>query len=75
MKQSGQSKGFNDSTENMSHVRLMCPENMKQLACIYSIQAEQWAVQDFQGNSHNIKVKGQNNPTMHRSHVRLIMMP
>ncbi len=50
------SKGQNDSIVNKSIVRLIYPENMKQLSFIVS---KQWARQDFQGNSDNVKVKGQ----------------
>ncbi len=44
----------------------MTLENMKQLECIFS-KLIKWVSQDFQGNGHNVMVKGQNDPTMHSS--------
>ncbi len=48
---------------------LICPENMKQLSFKVS---GQWVEQYFQVKSHNVKVKGQNSPAVHRSHGELI---
>ncbi len=57
-----------------SHARLLCPENMMQLAYLVS---KQWSGQFCQGESHNIKVKsemGQVKTIVHRFHVRLMCL-
>ncbi len=44
------------------HLRLSCPENMKQLSWV----SDQCPWQYFQADSHNFKVNGQNDPMVHR---------
>ncbi len=64
------SNGQNDSPVTNSHVKLICPKNMKQLSFTVS---KQRARNDFQGNSHYVKVNGQNIEitAAHSSHCRL----
>ncbi len=69
------SKGQKDSTVHKSHVRLTCPENMKQLQ-LSIIVLEQWA-RYFQCNGHNVKVKGETVKKKPHAHVpcQIVDMP